>query len=138
MKHMTRLDQQALIMIVLAALTALTLCHATEAAASSCSQLRYELEDAHSKLRYAANESDLDQARDYARRARNTLDDAANAARDCGCDAGYTELDNSSTYARRARDTSDGSDFAYQLNRAVRAYNDGVDALRDCFRRGRR
>ena len=51
--------------------------------ASSCDMLSYSIDDARTKLKRTANETDFESAKDYARRAKIALDDAAMAAMDC-------------------------------------------------------
>ena len=109
----------------------------TNASASSCSMLSYAVDDARSKLRRAANETDLEDAKDQARRAKSALEDAAEAAGDCKCDAAYNEFDDAATRARRARDADDADEFVDNLNRAIRSFNAANEALRNCARRSR-
>ena len=103
-----------------------------QAAATTCALLSYSVDDARSRLRRAANEDDLDNAKDHARRAKNALDDAAMAALDCQCTVAYSEFDDAARRARRARDADGAEDFADQLNRAIRSYNSAIQALRTC------
>lgn len=100
--------------------------------------LSYHVEDARSRLQRAANASDLDDARDHARRARNSLDDASLYAMDCKCLMAQIEFDDAATRARRARDAYDGAEFADYLNRAIRSYNAGLQAIRTCASERRR
>ncbi len=102
------------------------------ARASSCSSLASEVDDARTKLRRAANETDLEDAKDLARRAYRALGDAANAARDCGCDGAASEFDTAASRARRARDADDGDEFSDQLSRSIRAFNFALSQLRSC------
>ena len=71
--------------------------------ASSCGMLSYSIDDARIKLSRAAKETDFESAKDYARRAKSALDDAAMAAMDCKCDMAYSEFDTAASRARRAR-----------------------------------
>jgi len=111
----------------------LSICAAT-AFAYNCSNLASDVDDAQRYLKRASQESDLNGAKDYMRRARNSLDDVASDARDCGCDSAASEFDSASTYARRARDASDADDFSYQFGRAAKAYNYGIAAINRCAR----
>lgn len=99
--------------------------------------LSYAVDDARTKLRRAANETDLEDAKDYARRAKSALEDAAMAAMDCKCDMAYSEFDSAASRARRARDADDSEEFVDSLNRAIRSFNSALEALRDCARRRR-
>lgn len=99
------------------------------------STLHYALDEARSKLERVAKSSDLDEARDNARRAKNALDDAAMAASDINCPSAYSELDDAATRAKRARDAYDVDDFSDNYRRALRSYNDAVDYLRQCAKR---
>lgn len=96
--------------------------------------LTYAVDDARTKLKRAANETDFEDAKDYARRARSALDDAAMAAMDCKCDMAYMEFDSAATRARRARDADDPEEFVDSLNRAIRSFNSAIEALRACGR----
>ena len=107
---------------------------ATTAFAYDCSNLSSDLDDAQRHLKRAAQESNLDRAKDHMRKARYSLDDVASDARDCGCDSAASEFDSASTYARRARDASDARDFNYQFGRTAKAYNYGIDAIDQCAR----
>lgn len=107
---------------------------ATTVYAYKCSNFASDADDAQRHLKRASQESNLNEAKDYMRKARNSLDDVVLDAKDCGCDSAASEFDSASTYSRRARDASDAQDFIYEYNRAVRAYNDGIDAINRCAR----
>ena len=94
--------------------------------------LSYSVDDAHAKLKRAANETDFEAAKDYARRANSALDDAAMAAMDCRCDMAYSELDAAASRARRARNADTVEEFVESLNRSIRSFNSALDALRAC------
>jgi len=102
------------------------------ASASTCGMLSYAVDDARTKLKRAANESDFEDAKDYARRAKSALDDAAMAVMDCKCDMAYMEFDSAALRARRARDADDPEEFVDSLNRAIRSFNSAIEALRAC------
>jgi len=82
----------------------------------------------------AAKETDFESAKDYARRAKSALDDAAMAAMDCKCDMAYSEFDTAASRARRARDADDVDEFDDSLNRSIRSFNSALEALRPCPR----
>jgi hypothetical protein len=103
--------------------------------ANSCGMLSYTVGDARNRLKRAANETNFEDAKDYARRAKGALDDAAMAAMDCSCDSAYGEFDTAASRARRARDADDPEEFMDSLRRAIRSFNSALDALRDCARR---
>jgi len=94
--------------------------------------LRFNVDDARTKLGRAANETDFEAAKDYARRAKNSLQGAAMSAMDCGCDMAVMEFDTAATHAKRARDADSPQEFIDSLNRAIRAFNSALDALRMC------
>jgi hypothetical protein len=94
--------------------------------------LSMNVDDARTKLLRAARETDLEAAKDYARRATSALDDAAMSAMDCKCDMAYIEFDTAASRARRARNADSADEFVYSLNRAIRAFNSALDALRGC------
>lgn len=100
--------------------------------------LSYNVDDARSRLQSAARASDLDDGKDQARRAKSALEDASMSAMDCKCNTAYMEFDDASVRARRARDASDGQEFVDSLNRAIRAYNSALDAMRTCASQRRR
>jgi hypothetical protein len=109
-----------------------TLFMSSNALASNCSMLSYAIDDARTKLKRAANETDFEDAKDYARRARSALDDAAMAAMDCKCDMAYSEFDTAASRARRARDADTVEEFVDSLNRSIRSFNSALNALRAC------
>jgi len=102
--------------------------------ASNCGMLSYSIDDARTKLKRAANETDFESAKDYARRAKSALDDAAMAAMDCKCDMAYSEFDTAASRARRARDADDVNEFVDSLNRSIRSFNSALEALLSCPR----
>ncbi len=95
------------------------------------------VDDARTNLQRAANETNLEAAKDYARRAKSALDDAAMSARDSNCDMASLEFDTAASNARRARDADSAEEFVYSLNRAIRSFNSAIDALRVCGSMGR-
>lgn len=105
--------------------------------ALTCDMLSMNVGDARSALRKAARETDLDSAQDYARRAKNGLEDSAMSAMDCGCDTAYMEFDDAASHARRARDADEVHQFVHELDRAIRAFNFALDALQTCKPRPR-
>lgn len=105
---------------------------ASNALASNCGMLSFAINDARTKLKRASNETDFEDAKDYARRARSALDDAAMAAMDCKCDMAYSEFDTAASRARRARDADTGEEFIDSLNRSIRSFNSALNALRAC------
>jgi len=106
--------------------------------ASNCSMLAYNVDDARSNLRRAANETDFESAKNYARRAKNSLEEAAMSAMDCKCDMAYMEFDTAASHARRASYADDPEEFVYSLNRSIRAFNSALEALSYCARSGDR
>jgi vacuolar-type H+-ATPase subunit E/Vma4 len=104
----------------------------SNAIAYTCDMLSFNVDEARSKLKRATNETDLESAKDAARRAKNALEEAAYSARDCGCDTAAMEFDSAATKARRARDASNADEFVDELNRAIRSYNSAIDFLRLC------
>ena len=102
------------------------------AAASRCSMVSSAIHDAREKLRRSVNAMDLEEAQDAARRAKNALDDAAQATRDCGCHRAASEFDDAATRARRARDAADAEEFVDNLNRAIQAFNAALAAMQTC------
>jgi hypothetical protein len=94
--------------------------------------LRYNVEEARSKLRRASYDTDFEAAKDDARRARSALEDAAMSAMSCECQLAYSEFDSAASRARRARDAYDPDEFVEYLNAAIRAFNSAIGALRTC------
>ena len=94
--------------------------------------LRFNLDDARTQLRRAVNETNFEDAKDYARKAKSALEDASMGAMDCRCLNLQMELDDASTKARRARDAYDYSDFASNINGAIRGYNASLGLLSSC------
>ena len=116
--------------------TALTVCALalvlTSTEALSCSMLSYNVDDARTKLRRAANESDFENAKVYARRAKSALDDTAMSAMNCQCQMAYSEFDTAASRARRASNADSPDEFVESLNRAIRAFNDAIRELQSC------
>lgn len=100
--------------------------------AITCDMLPLNVDDARTYLRRAANETDLEAAKDYARRAKRALDDAAMSAMDCRCEMAYIEFDTAASRARRAAYADSVEEFIDSLNRAIRAFNSAINALRIC------
>ena len=103
----------------------------------TCDMLGLNVDDARSNLRRAANETDFEVAKDYARRAKRSLDDAAMSAMDCGCDMAFVEFDTAATHAKRARDANTPPEFVDSLNRAIKAFNSAIEALQIWSRKRR-
>ena len=61
------------------------------ALASDCNMLSSNVDDARTRLKRATNETDFESAKNYARRVRSALEDAAMSAMDCKCNAAYNE-----------------------------------------------
>jgi hypothetical protein len=104
----------------------------SDVCAVTCDMLVMNVDDARTKLRRAADETDFDSAKDYARRAKSALEDAAMSAMDCQCSMAHMEFDSAASYARRARDAGTSDEFVDSLNRAIRAFNSALIALRAC------
>lgn len=102
------------------------------ASASTCDVISYAVDDARMKLKRAAKETDLEDAKDHARRAKNALESAAMNAMGCECDMAYMEFDSAASHARRARDADDPGEFVNSLNKAIRSFNSAILALNGC------
>ena len=100
--------------------------------AQSCSGLRSYIEDARSNLNRAGRASDFDSAKNYARRAKNDLEEAETAANSCRCGSSASEFDDAARHARRARDADTPDDFADELRRAIRDFNAALGNLQRC------
>lgn len=100
--------------------------------AINCSMLSFNVDDARNKLRRAANETDFESAKNYARLAKSSLDDAAMSAMDCKCEMAFIEFDTAASHARRASYADGPEEFVYSLNRSIRAFNSALEALNDC------
>src|SRR5262249_8923979 len=72
------------------------------ALAGDCSMLVSNVDDARTRLKRAANETDFESAKDYARRAKSALEEVAASAMDCKCDMAHNEFDTAASRARRA------------------------------------
>lgn len=105
---------------------------ASHAVASNCGMLSSAVDETRARLKRAADETALEDAKDYARRAKSALDEAALAAMDCKCDTAYSEFDTAATRARRARDADTVEEFVDALNRSIRSFNSALNALRAC------
>jgi hypothetical protein len=104
----------------------------SDVCAVTCDMLGMNVDDARTKLRRASDETDLDAAKDYARRAKSALEDAAMSAMDCRCSMAHIEFETAASYARRASDAGTEEEFVDSLNRAIRAFNSALSALRAC------
>lgn len=96
---------------------------------SSAFAVTCDIEDARNNLRRAASEADFEAAKDYARRASGSLDDAAMSAKDYDCRAAFMEFYAAALYANWARHASSPQEFFDSLNRAIRAFNCGIESL---------
>lgn len=105
------------------------------ALASDCNMLSSNVDDARTRLKRATNETDFESAKNYAKRVKSALEDAAMSAMDCKCHAAYNEFTTAASYARWARDANDPEAFVDALNRAIGAFNAAIDALHNCARR---
>ena len=94
--------------------------------------LGYALDEARTLLERVSKSTDLDDAKNNIRRAKNALEDAALAASDIDCPSGYMELDDAATKARRARDADGVEEFNDNYRRTIRSYNDALVYLRQC------
>ncbi len=104
---------------------------------SSAFAITCEIDDARNNLRRAANETDLEAAKDFARRASGYLDDAAMCAKD-DCRTAFMEFYNAAIYANWARHANSPQEFVDSLNRAIRAFNTGIEALQSWARKASR
>ncbi len=104
-------------------------------AAQSCNSLSSYVEDARDYLRKAQRDSNLNSAKEYARRAKGELEDAETAANSCRCGNAASDFDDAARHARRARDASSSEEFADELRRSVRDFNSALDNLKGCVRR---
>jgi len=104
----------------------------SSAVAQSCSSLSQNIDDARTELTRARDSNDFDNAKNYARRAKNELEDAELAANDCKCPLAASEFDDAARHAKRARDSDSGSDFANELRRAIRDFNSALSNIRLC------
>lgn len=130
---MQKIERQILRIFLATILLSAALCMASsDVCAVTCDMLVMNVDDARTKLRRAADETDFDSAKDYARRAKSALEDAAMSAMDCQCSMAHMELDTAASFARRARDADTVEEFIDSLNRAIRAFNAALSALRVC------
>lgn len=102
--------------------------------AAECPMLSYAIDDARTKLKRARQADSLDEAKDYARRAKSALSDASMAVMNCDCLMAQMEFDSAETKARRASNSDNGQEFVDNLNRAIKDFNNALDALRMCSR----
>jgi len=113
---------------------AILMTFSSEGGAQSCPSLASNMSDAKAQLQRAADEPDLEAAQDYARRAKNELEDAENAALDCGCSSAASELDDAARHARRAQDADEADEFEDELNGSIRDFNSALGYIRSCAR----
>lgn len=106
------------------------------AGASDCSALSYAVDDAFAQMKRATKARDLEDAKGYARRSKNALEEASYAAGDCGCDDAQAEFDSAATYARRAHYADDVDDFVDNMNRSIRTFNTAIEAVNMCRGKG--
>ena len=84
------------------------------------------------QLSRAVDETNFEEAKDYARKAKNSLDLASMTAMDCGCGNLGIELNKTIVLARRARDASDIREFTKNINSAVTIYNSSLNLAKTC------
>jgi hypothetical protein len=100
--------------------------------ALACGSLVNHVDDARTKLRRAANESNFEQAIDLAQRATSALDGAAMSAMNCKCDVAYFEFETAASRARSARDSDSPDEYVDALDRAIKSFNSAIGALKAC------
>lgn len=100
--------------------------------AFSCNSLSMYVDDSWGYIKKASREQSLDGAQSYMRKAKNSLDDAASAAQDCGCNQASMEFDDAATKARRAKSASGVDDFNHQFDRCVRSLNTAIELFNAC------
>ena len=103
-----------------------------DAAAGSCETLASYMDAAKSQLRRAVLVTDLNGAKDLARQASKSLDDAATTSQDCHCEMASAAFDDAAIRAKRAGDASDVNEHLANLRQAIRGLYAGDDALEEC------
>ena len=88
--------------------------------------------DAYTYARRAQYSSNLGEARDYARRARNSAADAVDNAQACRCDQAASTLDDAERYACRVYNASELSEVQDYARRAKNEADDALTELREC------
>lgn len=117
---------------VIAAVSLVDVALGHDALAQSCPSLSANIDFARTSLQRAAKATDLEDGKNYARRAKNDLEDAEMAATQCGCLMAASEFDDAARRAKRARDADEADAFADELRRAIRNFNGALQALRSC------
>ena len=111
----------------------LTVCFVIPGVAhADCDRAVSEAQDIYTYARRAYNESSLDDAQSYMRRARNAADDAKSAAEACQCGSAASLSDDAYTFARRGYNASDLSELKGYARRTMRAAEEAESAARSC------
>ena len=103
-----------------------------DAAAGSCETLAFYIDAAKSQLRRAVLVTDPNSAKDLARQASKSLEDAASTAQDCHCETASAAFDDAAIRAKRAGNASDVNEHLANLRQAIRGLYAGDDALKEC------
>lgn len=117
-----------LFILTLAALACVT----SAAIACNTAMVQISLDDARDRLNRAAKATDFESAKYEAGKARRALEDAAINVSLCDCFLAYNELDTAASRAKRASYAEEPDEFAAELRRAIRGYNDALVYLADC------
>ena len=101
--------------------------------ALSCDDAYSAAEEAYSYARKGYLAGNLDDIHYYARKARNSADEAMSYADDCGCDDAYSSADDAYTQARRAYNEEDYDYAESYIRRAMRAADDAMSSAEECM-----
>jgi hypothetical protein len=100
-------------------------------AAEACSPhlVSMQIDDARSGLQRASRATDLDEGQTYAKRASSALGDVEFGLLACDCLAPSMDFSSAHRYARRASNADTGTEFADELSRAIRSFNNGINGI---------
>lgn len=97
-----------------------------------CSSAYRYADDAYTYANRAYSASSLSDLQSYARQAKNSFDDAKNAARSCNCDDARRHSDDGYSYANWAYSASDVSSGQSYARQAKNAADDAKREARTC------
>ncbi len=100
--------------------------------AQDCYDAYSSADDAYTYARRGYNSDNLDDLQYYARKAKNSAEEAMSAAEDCYCDDAYSSADDAYTYAKRAYRETDFDSAQYQIRRAKNAADEAMSNADDC------
>lgn len=94
--------------------------------ANDCDSLARNIDDTRTSLKRVTEERDLEDAQEWMRKAKNSLEAISSSLEDCA-----QEFDEAATRARNARDASSPEAFADEYRRTVKAFTSSLAKVQE-------